>query len=373
MDTGATDKRITTVTALCIAAVVLYALWSLYQIIQTTAPDFSVLYLSAKNLLSGKNIYEDSALFTGLGYPSVSLIPFIVFTFVPYTFAQAVWTIGSFTAFLGSTYFALRAVKKFSWKVWMIVSSIAFLSFPTKFTFGMGQANFYALGLLLLGVSEIPMHPFVRRIVLALVLLLKPHLLLVYAGLYFTKHKASVIWSVVILLLCTLILGISTGWMNELSYVKDVVPKLMRFEGRDVYYNQGIQGFVARLAGSSGVNISNVLSFIVFSFSYGKILLKKKRTAFGILCILLPMFLLIEPLAWQHHAIFILPTMIALWYTLSKRAIDSRVWVLALSLFLISWNIKNPVYWQQSPVGALVLSHGFIGVMLTWVFALIFL
>ena len=373
MDTAKTHQRIKPYEAVFVTVVLVYALWSLYRIFLSAAPDFSVLYGSAKNLLMGRGLYGDTKLFTGLGYPPVSLLPYVPFVALPYLLSQVVWILGSFGAFLFTIYACLRAVNTYTRRNWMLWASVAFLSFPTKFTLGMGQANFYALAFLLLGVSEAKIHPFWRCMALLTALLLKPHLVLVYTLLLCTKYRQSVIWSVLSAGILTIILGVWNQGINEMSYLQDMVPTLTRFSGREIYYNQGIQSIIARTVGQSGTLVATVLCFTAAAFSVIAIVSKKKYTAIAILAIGLPMLLLIEPLSWQHHAVFLWPTYVLLFYNEKLRR--SRVFTafLIVSILLISWNIKNPVYWLQSPVSWVVLSHGFFGVLIAWTMAMLLL
>lgn len=374
MDSLTTHKRIIALEIIFVLFVFAYALWSLVRIISTTAPDFSVLYGSARLFLERQDLYSKTPLYTGLGYPPVSLLPFLPFSIFSYFFAQAIWTLGSFGAMLGSIFLCLQSVKKFTWWKWAMVSSLVFLSFPTKFTLGMGQANFYALGFMLLGVSDLPIHPYFRSFALGMALLLKPHLLLVYVGLLFTKQKWPVIWSMVSVAVLTIVLGISNNWGNEISYITNMAPVLMKFEGRAIYYNQGIQSFIERTVGNSGALISQALSILVLSISYGKLFKMKSRDPFIVLGLLSPMLLLVEPLSWQHHTVFLLPTFISVWKTfIQKKRVNLWVWILAASFLLISWNIKNPLNVVQNGFGAVVLSHGFIGVLFVWLLSLWYL
>lgn len=346
-------------------AVAYHAVLSLMRIIGTSAPDFSVLYQSAINLRLGASIYQDASLYTGLGYPAVSLLPFLPFTFLPYFWAQALWILGSFAAFCGVGYLSLRMAGRYTFRTWCTVMTLGFLAFPTKFTFGMGQANYYALYFLLLGISTFSLSGFVRIAVLILALLLKPHFLFVYGGLLLTYLRPQVVKSLVVAILAIGLLGYITGWSNEVVYLHHTVPQLMRFDGRELYYNQGIQAGIARLMGNMGKPWAMVISVFIAIISYASIWVRKNASPSYVLALLLPMQVLIEPLAWQHHLIFLLPTFVLLWPS-------SRVLFL-LGYVLVAWNIKNPVYWQGSPVEQIIMSHALAGLALIWYMVLVYL
>lgn len=367
------EKHLTLFEIIFCGLVGLYALISLTRIITTTAPDFGVLYKSAKNLLAGRPVYEDLTLTTGLGYPTVSLLPFLPFAFLPYVISQALFLIGSFGALLGSVYLSLQAVRVFSYRSLLIVSSFAFLSFPTKFAFGMGQANYYALFFLLLGASSF-VGSALRRLSYILALLLKPHLIFVYIGLLCTQEKRQVVWSMGIVCGLVLIVGVLNSFINEAMYLNSMVPGLLKFSGREIYYNQGIQAFIARIFGSGGSAVSQLISGFVVFFSFGRMFLKRRKlTTVTVLAITLPMYILIEPLAWQHHLVFLLPVFVWLWF----RGVQYRTgwWhaLLVVSYIFVSWNIKYPHYFQENMIGSFILSHAFFGVAILWYMALRYL
>jgi alpha-1,2-mannosyltransferase len=330
-----------------------------------------VFYFSARHLLQDVSLYRGSTLFTGLGYPPVSVLPFVPLTWLPYTLSQTLWVLGSFVAFLGCVYVSLRAIGHLSLRNWALVSAFAYLSFPSKFTFGMGQANYYGLFLLLWSVTSTNASLWARAGLLTLALMFKPHFAFVYLGLLFTKQRASVWMSIAMVIGISLLLGVLGSWKQEWDYVNSMVPSLLEFRGRAIYYNQGIQAIVARFGGDGAGLWATAVSGIVFVISWVRFLWSKKKDVVTALGLFLPVQILVEPLAWQHHLVFLLPTFIFLWFAtpVSKKYVPRHL-VLFASYVLISWNIKNPLYWQEN---AWVLSHASWGLWLNWVLALLYL
>src|SRR3990167_9555022 len=124
---------------------------SLTLIIFSIAPDFGVLLMGAADLIRGNNPYINPRLFTGIGYPPNTLLFYLPFSLLPYQFAQVLFTFLSFGSFLGIIIISFQILKeKFSWLTFLVVFSLSLLSFPTKFTLGMGQNNLIAFLLLLL-------------------------------------------------------------------------------------------------------------------------------------------------------------------------------------------------------------------------------
>ncbi len=352
-------------------AVGIYAFWSLWRIATTTIPDFSVLFQSTQNLRAGASLYHDTTLYTGLGYPAVSLLPYVPLTLLPFPFASWIWVILSFIFYLMAVYLSLRLIGKQSVRLWVLVCAVGFLVFPTKFTFGMGQVNFIALSFLLFGISSLRIPKALRVIALTVALLVKPHFVFVYLGLLFTSYKKYVALSFASVLLLGIWIGIATGWVHDRQYLFEMVPNLLVYKGREIYYNQGVGGFVSRLFGANSQHLSYVgIILIVLGSIYA--VAKKRASVVAILAVLLPMQVLIEPLAWQHHLVFLLPTFLVLWFTPQLRDRSMR-FILLLCLLLVGWNIKNPLYWQGNMIGSIVLSHGFIGCLMLWYLAIRFI
>jgi hypothetical protein len=71
-----------------IVAVWGHFLISLTSLTTTFAPDFSVFYLTAKNLLAQTNPHQNRQVFTILGYPPSAFLFFLPLTFFNQLFAQ---------------------------------------------------------------------------------------------------------------------------------------------------------------------------------------------------------------------------------------------------------------------------------------------
>lgn len=341
-----------------------FAAVSLAKIITTQAPDFSVFYQSAVNLNHGVNVYRDPSLFTGLGYPVTSLIPFIPLVYLPYRLAQGIWVFGSFLAFLGSLVLALKLVGKLTWKTILITFPLGFLSFPTRFTLGLGQVNFYALLFLLLSIYWLRRKPWRALTSLVIALIIKPHFFLLLPAYFLAGKWKTAVAAALSYALITLATGVGFGWFQITSYVREALPPLLAFGGREIYYNQGLAGFWSRLLGSpesAWLTLVSASGLFLFTFL---VLWRRKTTLTISLAMFLLVLLLIEPLAWQHHFVFLLPVFIWLWR--KSTGTITRLWTLA-SFALISFNIKDPLIWSKTWFGPLILSHVFIGTVIVYI------
>lgn len=344
-----------------------YALISLFKIISSTAPDFSVFYESAVNLTKGLNIYKSPNLYTGLGYPPQSLLPFLPFTLLDYKLAQGVWILGSFLAFLMSLVISLKLTGKYNAKTFMLAFVLAFFSFPTRFTLGMGQVNFYALLCLLLSAHFVS-RKNLASLALVLALTFKPHLALILPFCFLAGERKIVFKSLAGYILLTLITAIVFGQNQLTSYFSDMVKPLLVFQGREIYFNQGLGAFFSRIYPPNAEQLTLISSILIYVFSL--IFVFRHRLKLWLsLALGLLVFLLVEPLSWQHHYVFLIPI-----FTLLAKANwnDGRkmsFW--GLSYLLVSFNLKSPLFWAKSASGALILSHVFLGTLLLYILGLV--
>lgn len=316
--------------------VFLHAVFSLYRIITTSAPDFSVYYSASKALLQHENIYT-IPMFTGLGYPSFTLLATIPLAVLPYQGAQATWVILSFLLFLLCIYLSLQVVHKVSIYHFCLVFIFSFLAFPTKFTLGMGQINFIALTLLLVSLRS------ASGVLFGFAVVMKPHLFLI-APAYGVRKAIAALGTVWIAVLVT---GAVFGFWYYSYYIAHTLPPLLVFAGRDIYYNQGVGSFFSRLFPN---DMSQVLTYLISALlgicAWLHIARYKLTLPVSVL-VSIPLFLLVEPLSWQHHYVFLLPVFVWLFWK------TKFVWLLFVSYVLIAINIPH------SPT--LFHSHVFVG------------
>lgn len=335
--------------------VISYSLFSLYRIILTTAPDFSVLYESAINLLHHRNMYTDPNLYTGFSYPPVTAFLYIPLTMVPYPVAQAIFSMISYCLLFGVMYYCFRLFGiKLRLVYYLGAISLTLLSFPVKFTLGMGQVNIIALFFLLFGLHT---HHKVGPVVIALSIILKPQLLvLLFIFLLYKKCNVFIhicLWLIAIVLIETLCFG-TVSWSQ---YIANKIPELVEATSNvGVYYNQGILGFAGRIAqGGSIIALYVAASFMVI-LSYGVSVAKRTSGKFlQSIALMFPLILLIEPFSWQHHYVFLIPSF---FWIVTQIKTKPFFWILTVLIYAgISINIRNPVLMQANPANAMVLSH----------------
>lgn len=342
-----------------------YSLFSLIKIIKTFAADFSVYYHAGLHALHGQSLYTNIS-FTLFAYPPISSFVYVPFTIFPYQIAQGIFLCVSYLCVFISVLLVFALLKQRPPLVWYFVTvSLMLVSFPTKFTLGMGQSNLIALALFIGSVLlDQKNKKVLAGVLFAFAIMFKP--ILGFCILYFLWKKS---WKTI---LACMITGISLAMLQILllpktlvawqEYVTQVLPGLFTSKGREVYYNQGLLGTTARLVNDG--TMRTVISLIGSAIFLGAILTKSmstRRDSFLILALLLCVLPLIDGLSWQHHFVILLFPML---YAFSEfQDNKSLLCLLGLSYLLISYNIKSPQQFLHFPLN-LVISHVFFGAIL---------
>lgn len=334
-------------------------------IIFSTAPDFSVLWTGAGDLIRGVNPYINPSLFTGIGYPPNTLLFYLPFSLLPYQLAQVLFTFLSFGSFLGIIILSFKILKKnFSWQTSLVIFSLSILSFPTKFTLGMGQNNLIALFFLLLTYYFYKEGKLGKAgLVLGLTLSLKT--IFAFFILFFVLKKQWKIVGFATLMIIAMV-GITSiffGTNLYEYYLREIVPPLFNLSGREIYYNQGAIGFISRLTTNLDERkyINLILSLFLTSFVSWLALCKKGRDLQFSLFI--TTLLIIDTLSWQHHfVLLIFPFILLANFAIKKKFLFYLI-LIVLSYLLVSWNFSDPSPFYGFPK-SLILSNTFYGALI---------
>jgi len=344
--------------------VILVTSYRLFSLWKSSFPDFNVFYYSSLDLLHGINPYQDMRLFTYFNYPISTLPIFFIFTFFSYGFASKIFLSINLLSIFAILFLTLKMVNKFSLFSFLLFSSAALFFFPISFTLGMGQVNLMALLLLLFGIYLDEKYDYFPGILVASAILIKP--ILIYFLLFFLVKKQ---WKIFFVSIFSLILFLLTtirvfGFEYYTYYIHRVIPHVMDFHGREVYYNQGLLGFVSRL--TVNLILRRILSFagsiffliLVFFARY------KKVSYTNLLSIFFITLVLMDPLSWQHHFVFLIFPFIEMYFSILKRK-EAKILLVFLttSLILVATNIVNTNGFASFPQ-SLMQSHVFYGTMI---------
>ena len=333
---------------------------SLFRIISTSAPDFYYYYEAAGEVL--RLVPHPIHLL-----PPASLLVFSPLALVPYDLMQALWVLGSFVCLVGTTLAMAKHEGITDRLTVLTIVALTYLPFPSQFTLGMGQVNFYALALLIAAILlEKKLPTGVTAGLVAFAVLLKPEIVLLLAVFFAYRRWASLIaigaWLAAAVM-------VSVGIYGTVAYQR-YAERMLNAAGtwRDygIYYNQGLTGFLAR-AGTTDASWYAVTAILIIAATV--IAFRKKNIPFpNGLWLSLPVFLLVEPIAWQHHFVFLIPTFFALW-TRDQRRLSRGM--LAVSYALVGWNFASPGFLTAIPLGWLPASHGTVGAIILWLVSIL--
>lgn len=358
------NRQAVAIFLLCLP-VFIFTTNSLIKISTSYTPDFSIFYYSAFDILYGINPYTDSNLFSLFPYPLLTLFVYIPFLLVSYEVAQILFTLLNVLSLLLICFVSLKLLQgTVSFIVYMLTLSGALLSFPVKFTFGMGQSNLIAYALLLLSVYLYSTKkPMASSFFLSLSILIKPVLIFMLLFFILRKQWYILVNTSLILLFVFSLSVIVFGKEANSFFFQNIVPHLMTYEGREVYYIQGIIGFISRIFEDITLRkiLTLLLSGILLVFSLNTIKGKISHIySLAIVCTLLP---LIDTLSWQHHFVFLLFPFIFAFITVINNKNFFNFFLLLISYILVSMNIKNPEILSIYPL-LLLQSHVTYGTIL---------
>lgn len=346
---------------------------SSFKVSTTFLPDFSIFYTAAKDSTHHILPYTDNHLYTVFNYPLVTAAFFLPFTFFDIHRAQWIFTFLNIISVFAIVFFSLRLSKeKITTSLYLFLSSLVFLSFPTKFTLGMGQTNLIAYSLLLWSFSLWKKQYVFSFLLFCLALLLKPLLGFMVLFFIFQKDWKFVGTSFVVILLCIFLTPIvfSLPYANS-YYISYLIPQLTATTGREVYYNQGLLGFLARLI-QNGL-IRGIVFYFLFLLLFVFLLLRlPKYTPEKLFAFLLTFLVIFDTLSWQHHFVFLIFPFILFSVDIIKTKKKIWIFLLVFAYILVSINIKNPFVFQHFPF-SLLLSHTFYGALILFIVEFLFI
>lgn len=310
-------------------------------------PDFITQYKVPQLVSKGVNPYrKNEVLYTPQVYPPTEFIFFLPITFLPQLTASYLYTFFSIlciplSLFLLAKIFGVNIFSKTS----LLISALTFMSFPAKFTLGMGQINNYILLLLV-----IVLFFLVRKkelyggIFAGIVLSIKMFPILLPLYFLYTKKFKILAGFCLWLLISSILVFALVDKKILYDFFFNILPSFLSSWKID-YYNQAVSGFIAR---SFGINqFSTVLKFIV---SIGVVVLcaialkkQKKENISLSYGLIITANLLINTFSWQHHFVWLLiPYYAAVSFLLRTK--KNAIWFLFtfVSYLLVSMNFKNP-------------------------------
>lgn len=340
-------------------------------LIHGTLFDFGYYIHAVQNYSKGLNPY----FVENFAYPPPVLFIFYPLSRLPIFWSQIIWTFVSLSSLIFSLKYIFKVV---DWKPTkneiLIIFSLSILSFPVRWTFGLGQINFLVLFFIVLTYYfSIKNKNVFAGICLGISVILKmtPLLLLFY---FLIKRRFKIIIAALITIVSLLIFsGLIFGFDLVKEYLFVVIPRLFDPLTKHGYYNQAFSSLSAGL-----IFDKNILTSINFLFA-GILLVidffvfrkKKKVDALDYSLAIITM-LLVNGFSWQHHFVLLLfPFLVLVNFFLKfLKASPWRTWriLLLLALYvLVSFNFKNQDLLGKGIFATILLSHVFWGALLLWI------
>lgn len=321
---------------------------NLPRILSESAPDFTQVWLSAKALTTAKEPYLGAGLDYPNAYPPVSEIFFLPLALLSYHKALVIFTYLSFASIIGSVFLSLKiATKKVPWHYFLLFSGVSLLSFPIKFSLGMGQVNMIVLFLLLLAVfleTKSNKNSLAAGLSLGVAIALKP--IFAFFLLFFTLKKSWKVVFISTLVVAVLIAASLIFWPPQIwtTWYQSAILPLTSFTAPYlyVYSNQGVLGFVAWFISDFGARVYlHTAATVILIPIAAYLILKKKDFNLGLSFFIITL-LLFDATSWQHHFVWLIFTFIVLFINIIKSKNIVLLGLLLLSCFLIGWVYKNP-------------------------------
>lgn len=374
---------------ICLAAFI----WLCKVFLLGNYPDFNTQYYVPKMMLQRINPYSGgSQLFTPQVYPPTVFFVFFPLTFLSVIQASYVYTTLSIFSLVFSLYLLSKIFNvNFLGTQNLIFMTFAVISFPVKFTLGMGQINMFILLLMTLTLLFIKNRKnLIAGIFLGLAIVIKlfPLFLPLYLLIKFKKGNRGMaipwtrvkVWIqkkqlandlevldgmllVIVISMFLIALFIPKDYILHFFFV--TIPSLSSSWKLD-YYNQALSGFIGRGLGVGELaNIIKIVLGLIITFITLYLIGKNEKEGifpdslkFGIL---ITLSLIVNNFSWQHHFVWlIIPFYITFIYLKNINAKLFPYFILGISYILVSINFKDPqilpIFLQSHVLfGALIL------------------
>jgi alpha-1,2-mannosyltransferase len=328
-------------------------------------PDLDQYFLGVKSL----NPYLN-----GVIYPPFALVIFAVFKLFSLFWLGKIWTAFSIVALFLSVYLIFKLYKqKLISILGFIVLGLICLSFPVKFTLGMGQINNFILLIFVAAIYLLQQKKnYLSAFLLSLSFAIKLFPAYLILQFIITKRWKFLFTSLISLSLLSLLAFMLIGPKINLYFYQHLLPALLSGWKTD-YYNQSLIGFIGRsfsrnLFSQSLVVILSAFFILTSCLIIFKVRKNKKllNMSFGLL---ITLNLIVNNFSWQHHFVFLIfPFLVTLFAIVKTKNNRKLLSLLFISYVWISLNLANPY-----AIPILLQSHVLYGAILLWILEVYFI
>jgi len=308
------------------------------------------VYLEGAQHLTDGTLYDffSEPLHLPFTYPTFSAIVFTPMTWLPWTLLRILWQLASFGAIGLIAYATLRLLGRAGPKapnpipnvrgVVVTITALGLWLEPVRTTFNYGQINLFLCALLLAGAVAGKEWLAGASVGLAAGIKLTPAI----TGLYYLLQRrwSAVLWSV-LFFAATVLLGLAIVPSETVRFFTALMFDPARTGPVWSAINQSLRGAIARLAGqdlTSAWLVAAVAASVLGVWVAWVCLRAGDRTG-GFLAVQIT-GLLISPISWSHHWVWVLPLLLWCLFGPRQRTIWVRVlaiaWVVATCSYVVS-------------------------------------
>jgi len=346
--------------------------------------DLAVYVDGARHLTDG-TLYDffSEPLHLPFTYPTFSAIIFTPMTWLNWTLLRVLWQLASFGAIGLMAYSTLRLLGRAGPKaphpiqhvrgIVVTVTALGLWLEPVRTTFNYGQINLFLCALLLAGAVAGREWMAGASVGLAAGIKLTPAI----TGLYYLLQKrwSAVVWSIVFFAAT-----VAVGAALLPSETWRFFTNLMLDPGRTgpvwSAINQSLRGAIARIAGQDLVSIWLIFAALaaVLGIWVTWVCLRADDRTAALLAVQF-LGLLISPISWSHHWVWVLPLLLWCLFGPRQRLVAVRAlaiaWVVGTCSYVVSLLIAQQYIgqlasrpWWQAWLGAIYPVLGVVTLVL---------
>ena len=339
-----------------VVALVLNACWQLFGHVPFQVPyriDVDVYRMGGQAWLQHRPLYADGAMFHTQGgldlpftYPPLAAIVFSPLALVPLPVASVAITVTTLILLAVSVWIVLTAVDvadaRRGWLTAGIVALSAVTLEPIQANFSFGQINVVLMTLVIADcLTRSTPWPRGALLGLAIALKLTPAVFLVY---FLMRRDARAALTAVVSFTAASLLGAVLAWRDSREYWTNTIGHTDRIGTATLNTNQNIAGALARLG------LGQTAQFVLWTLGCFTVLgltiwavrrvLAAGESALALMLVAL-FGLVVSPVSWSHHWVWLLPTVIVTTVLAERRRNLPLAVVSAVGLALMVW---TPLY-----------------------------
>jgi alpha-1,2-mannosyltransferase len=285
-------------------------------------------------------------------YPPFAAIVFAPLHMVPFGLLAFVWQVGIIAALYGVVWLSLRLLGRSDYRLAMLWTAIGIWTEPLRSTFDYGQINVILVLAVLCAVYSSRWWLSGLLVGLAAGIKLTPAV----SGLYFlgARRWGTVVFSAVVFFgtvgLSLLVLGGQARY-----YFTDLLGDASRIGPIGTSFNQSWRGGISRILGHDAGYGPLVLAAIAVTAVVAILAWRAvgPQERLGAIVVVQLFGLLLSPISWTHHWVWLIPLMIWLLHGAlrDRRGARFLCWVwLALTLIGVPWllSFAQPTIWDIS-------------------------